>query len=112
VVHENGVEIDPKKIETINKIKEPTNRTEVQSLLGKVNYWRRFITNLAGKVEPLLPLVPLKHEKGFVWGTSQWAFDRIKEYLRKSPVLHASREGVAYRLYIAATDGTLGAVLM
>jgi hypothetical protein len=38
VVHENGVEIDPKKIETINKIKEPTNRTEVQSLLGKVNY--------------------------------------------------------------------------
>jgi hypothetical protein len=38
VVHENGIEIDPKKIETINKIKEPTNRTEVQSLLGKVNY--------------------------------------------------------------------------
>jgi hypothetical protein len=25
VVHKNGIEIDPKKIETINKIKEPTN---------------------------------------------------------------------------------------
>jgi hypothetical protein len=28
----------------------------------------------------LLPLVRLKHEKGFMWGAAQWeAFDRIKE---------------------------------
>jgi hypothetical protein len=113
VVHENGIEIDPNKIETINKIKEPTNETEVQSLLGKVNYLRHFITNLARKLEPLLPLARLKHEKGFVWGAAQQeAFDQIKENLSKLPVLHAPKEGVAYRLYIAATDGTLGAVLM
>jgi acetoin utilization deacetylase AcuC-like enzyme len=40
VVHENGIEIDPKKIENVRRIKEPTNRTEVQSLLRKVNYLR------------------------------------------------------------------------
>jgi hypothetical protein len=38
VVHGNGIEIDPKKTETINNIKEPTNQMEVQSLLRKVNY--------------------------------------------------------------------------
>jgi hypothetical protein len=40
IVHENGIEIDPKKIDTIRKIKEPTNKTKVQSLLGKLNYLR------------------------------------------------------------------------
>jgi ribonuclease HI len=78
-----------------------------------VNYLQCFITNLAGKIEPLLPLVRLKHEKGFMWSAAQReAFDRIMEYLRKPPVLCTPREGVAYRLYIAATDRTLGAVLM
>jgi hypothetical protein len=29
----------------------------VKKLLGKINYLRHFISNLAGRVEPLLPLV-------------------------------------------------------
>jgi hypothetical protein len=67
------------------------------------------MANLARKIEPLLLLVRLKHEKGFVWGSAQReSFDRIKEYLRKPPVLRVTREGVAYQLYIAATDRTLG----
>jgi hypothetical protein len=40
IVNKNGIQIDPKKMDTIKKIKEPTNRMEVQSLLGKVNYLR------------------------------------------------------------------------
>jgi hypothetical protein len=38
VVHERGIEIDPMKMEAINKIQAPTCKREVQSLLGKVNY--------------------------------------------------------------------------
>jgi hypothetical protein len=71
VIHENGIEVDPKRIEAIRKITAPTCKREVQSLLGKVNYLWRFISNLAGKIEPLLPLVRLKHEGEFVWGTEQ-----------------------------------------
>jgi hypothetical protein len=33
--------------------------------LGKINYLRQFISNMAGKVESLLPLVRLKHEREF-----------------------------------------------
>jgi hypothetical protein len=29
IVHENGIEVDPKKIEAINKIKEPTCKKDV-----------------------------------------------------------------------------------
>jgi hypothetical protein len=38
VVHENGIEIDPKNVESIRKIGEPTCKKDVQKLLGKINY--------------------------------------------------------------------------
>jgi hypothetical protein len=40
----------------------------VQKLLGRVNYLRRFISNLAGKVETFLLLVRIKHNDEFMLG--------------------------------------------
>jgi hypothetical protein len=40
IVHEKGVDIDPKKIESINKVQAPTCKKELQRFLGKVNYLR------------------------------------------------------------------------
>jgi hypothetical protein len=48
VVQEHGIQIDPKKIESIGKIREPVCKKDVQKLLGKIKYLRRFISNLAG----------------------------------------------------------------
>jgi hypothetical protein len=103
--------MDPKKVKAIRRIQEPTCK-DLQSLLGKVNYLRRFISNLAGKIESLLPLVRIKHDKDFTWGIEQKkAFERIKEYLTKPPVLQAPKNGGVFRLYIAASDGVIGAML-
>jgi hypothetical protein len=68
IVHEHDIQIDPKKIESIGEIGEPVCKKDIQKLLGKINYLRHFISNLAGRVESLLPLVWLKHELGFNWG--------------------------------------------
>jgi hypothetical protein len=38
VVHEQGVEIDLRKIESIKKVEEPTCKRDVQKLFGKINY--------------------------------------------------------------------------
>jgi hypothetical protein len=79
IVHERGIEVDPKKVEAIRRIQEPTCKKDLQNLLGKVNYLRRFISNLAGKIESLLPLVRIKHDKDFTWGIEQKeALERIK----------------------------------
>jgi hypothetical protein len=67
VVHECGIQIDPKKIESIGKIGEPVCEKDVQNMLGKINYLWHFISNLAGRVESLLPLVRLKHKEEFPW---------------------------------------------
>jgi hypothetical protein len=77
IVHEHGIQIDPKKIESIRKIGEPVCNKGVQKLLGKINYLRHFTSNLAGRVEPLLPLVQLKHEEEFTWGQNSEKHSRI-----------------------------------
>jgi hypothetical protein len=69
IVHERGIEINPKKVELIKKLGWPTCKHDVQKLLGKVNYLRRFIANLVGKVDLFLPLLWLKHEQELAWGT-------------------------------------------
>jgi hypothetical protein len=68
IVHEHGIQIDPKKIESIGKIGELVCKKDVQNLLGKINYLRHFISNLAGQVDSLFPLARLKHEEEFTWG--------------------------------------------
>jgi hypothetical protein len=103
IVHEMGIEIDPKKVESIEKIGEPTCKRDVQKLLGKVNYLRWFIVNLAGKVDSFLPLIRLKHENKFKWGNEQWeALNKIKSYLATPLVLRAPQLGKDFKLYISA----------
>jgi hypothetical protein len=111
-VHEQGIELDPKKVESTRKLGNPTSNRDVQKLLGKINYLCRFITTLAGKVDSFIPLVRLKHENEFMWGEEQnKAFEKIKEYLVTPPVLRAPRVGEGFRLYIAAEECVIGAAL-
>jgi hypothetical protein len=65
IVHKHGIQIDPKKVESIQTLGEPVCKKDVQKLFGKINYLRHFISNLVGKIESFLPLVRLKHEHEF-----------------------------------------------
>ena len=60
MVHERGIEICHKTITTINKVAAPETKVELQSLIGKINFIRRFIANLSGKIELFSPLLKLK----------------------------------------------------
>jgi hypothetical protein len=59
-IPEHGIEIDPKKVESIKNVKAPTYKKELQNFLDKVNYLRRFISNLSGKVKAFTPILRLK----------------------------------------------------
>jgi hypothetical protein len=37
IIHENGIEIDPKKIESIQKVQLPQSKNGMQKFLGKLN---------------------------------------------------------------------------
>ena len=50
IIHEKGIEIDPKRIEAMKKVEAPTCKKDLQKFLDKVNFLRRFISNLSGKI--------------------------------------------------------------
>ena len=112
IIHEDGIEIDPAKIEAIQKMTAPSCKKEMQKFLGKVNYLRRFITNLSGKVDAFTEILRLKNDDKFTWGAKQQeAFDKIKICLSTPPVLRKPTRGQPFRLYIAAEEKVIGAAL-
>jgi ribonuclease HI len=112
VVHKKGIEINQNKTKAIMETKSPTTKKQLQSLLGKINFLRRFISNLSGKAQPFSPLLRLKKESTFTWGQDQQqAFDEIKSYLSKPPMLMPPIRNKFMKLYISASDSTLGSML-
>ena len=111
VVHKKGIEINQNKIKAVMEAKAPSTKKELQSLLGKINFLRRFISNLSGKTQAFSPLLRTSKD-GFDWGQAQQeAFDKIKEYLSHPPILSPPCGNKSMRLYIAASDKTFGSML-
>ena len=112
IIQKKGIEIDPKRIEAMKQVEAPTCKKDLQKCLGKVNFLRRFISNLSGKIDAFTPILRLKDETEFTWGAKQQeAFEKIKIYLSSPPVLKAPKRGIPFRLYVAAEDKVIGAVL-
>jgi hypothetical protein len=87
LVHEGGIEVGKKSMKAIDEVVPPTNLKELQSLLGKINFVRRFILNLSQKVLPFSPLLRIMKDQKFVWGDEQQkAFDEIKQYMKEPPM--------------------------
>ena len=94
MVHQRGIEISRRSVDAIDKIVTPTNKTELQSLIGKVNFIRRFISKLSGKIHAFSPLLKLKADQEFIWGKEQQlALEEIKSYLVNPPVLIPPQQG-------------------
>ena len=49
-------------------VEAPTCEKDLKKFLGKVNFLRRFISNLSGKIDAFTPILRLKNETGFTWG--------------------------------------------
>ena len=112
IILEKGIEIDPKRIEAMKKVEATACKKDLQKFLGKVNFLRRFISNLSGKIDAFTPILRLKDEAEFTLGADQQEdFEKIKKYLSSPPVLKAPKRGIPFRLYVAAEDKIIGAVL-
>jgi hypothetical protein len=113
MVYQRGIEISRKSIDAINKVVAPADKTELQSLIGKINFIRRFISNLLGKIKAFSPLLKLKADQEFIWGAEQQlAQDEIKKYLTNPLVLVPPQHGKPFRLYLLTDDNVIGSALI
>ena len=113
MIHERGIEIGQRSITAINKVVTPTYKKELQSLIGKINFIRRFISNLSERIQPFTPLLKLKADQEFVWGKEQQkALDNVKQYLKSPPVLVPPQEKKPFKLYLSANERAIGSALI
>jgi RNase H-like domain found in reverse transcriptase/Reverse transcriptase (RNA-dependent DNA polymerase)/Integrase zinc binding domain/Integrase core domain/Aspartyl protease len=106
-----GLEPDDKKIEAMRGLKRPSNKTELQRMLGVVNYLGKFIKNLAELTDPLRELIKKRNE--WVWTESQEnAFNKIKESFITTPVLRFFDVTAEVTLQVDASSKAMGAVLL
>ncbi|KAK8930623.1 hypothetical protein KSP39_PZI016616 [Platanthera zijinensis] len=111
VITEQGLAVDPAKIESILSWLQPTSVTEVRSFLGLAGYYRRFVKDFS-KIS--LPLTQLTRKNTlFQWSDDcQLAFDILKEKLTSAPILTMPSGTDGFQIYSDASYKGLGCVLM
>ena len=113
MVHKRGIKICQKSMKIIDEAVPPTTKTELQSLLGKINFIKRFISNLLERILSFSPLLKLKNDQEFKWGVvQQKTFEEIKEYMKSPPMLVPPQQGKPFKLYISTDDKAIGSALM
>lgn len=86
VINNQGLTPNPKKVDAINNAPAPRNAKELQSYLGLINFYRRFLPNLSSTLRPLHLL--LTEGKRWTWQKEQeQAFCESKRLLTSAPVL-------------------------
>jgi hypothetical protein len=88
MAYERGIEIEQKSMKAIDEVVPPINKTQLQPLISKINFIRRFISNLSERMLLFSPLLKLKADQEFRWGDveQQKVFDEIREYMKSPPV--------------------------
>jgi hypothetical protein len=88
-------------------------KRELQQLIGKINFVRRFISNLSGRIDPFMDLVKIKANEEFRWGAEQQrAFEEIKEYLARPPVLVPPQRDRPFYIYLSVGDTSIASVVV
>ena len=110
VVDHHGIYPSPRKVQAIQEVSVPENPTELKSFLGLVNYYRRFIPDMATLIHPLNCL--LSENISWKW-TKQCleAFQKLKGILQSAPLLTHDDAKKLLQLAVDASSYGLGAVL-
>ncbi|WVZ80458.1 hypothetical protein U9M48_027929 [Paspalum notatum var. saurae] len=113
MIHERGIKIGSKSKDAIETMVPPTTKKELQKLIGKINYIRRFIPNLSAKLEAFMPLVRTQKSSEFIWGPyQQLAFDNLKKYLTTPPMMDPPRLDIPFIVYLSTDETSISFMLI
>ncbi|XP_074360224.1 uncharacterized protein LOC141700317 [Apium graveolens] len=111
VVSEEGISVDPSKIEVIMNWERPKTVTEIQSFLGLAGYYRKFVQDFSKIAGPLKNLT--RKDVKFVWSEEcEQIFNELKKRLTTAPLLGLPDGTEDFVIYSDASRKGLGCVLM
>ena len=92
-----GVKINDERVEAITRLKPPTNRAELQSVMGIFNYSKKFVKRYSDIASPLYAL--LRKNRSFDWSEEcGLAFERLKEAMVTAPVDEKYASSIIYKI--------------
>jgi hypothetical protein len=109
-ISQEGISIDPDKVQEVMNSKPPTTVLQIQSFLGLAGYYRRFIPNFSRITKPMTEL--LKKGVWVDWGQKcEEAFHTLRQHLTTAPVLAQPDNAKPFEVYCDASGTGLGCVL-
>ena len=86
IIGTRGLEMDKKKIETINNWPTPKKLRDIRAFLGFVNFYRRFIKGYSEVIRPMTLLT--KKDSRLSWGPEQQStFAKLKKAFTATPIM-------------------------
>jgi hypothetical protein len=111
IVSQRGIEPNPNKVTTLERMGPIRDLKGVQKVLGCLATLSRFISRLGEKGLPLYRLLK-KHER-FSWTVeAQEALDKLKATLAYAPILTPPQDGEPLYLYVAATTQVVSTIIV
>jgi hypothetical protein len=85
-VSQEGIKLDPGKVEAVLRFPTPRSVTNVRSFLGLTGYYRKYVKGYSNITGPLFELT--KRDAAFVWNRGcEQAYQALKAALVDAPVL-------------------------
>ena len=110
IVSKDGLEVDPSKIEAVQKFPVLRSQTEVKSFFGLASYYRRFVPKFAEIARPLHTASETSTK--FEWTPeAQDALESLKLKLTSTPILVFPFLKEPFILYTYASQFAVGSVL-
>ncbi|RAL58494.1 hypothetical protein DID88_005198 [Monilinia fructigena] len=110
-VSSQGLKMSKDKVKAVLEWKQPNTIKELQSFLGFVNFYRRFIRGYSGIATSLTNLTK-KNQGSFEWTVeAQEAFDTLKQAVAKEPILLTFDPEKPIIVETDSSDFAIGAVL-
>lgn len=111
IVSNQGVKIDPARVEAIQKIPLPRSKKDIQIFLVKNNFLRRFVPNYAEIVINITHM--LKKNVEVKWDKdARESFAMIKEALQETPVLISPNYQKPFQIFSFASPSTITILLL
>jgi hypothetical protein len=111
IISKDRIKIHPSRIEAIQKLEHPRNIKELQSFIGKINFLRRFIPNLAELLRNITNM--LKKDTKIKWDSeSRQYFEQVKHALTQALVLINPNFTEDFYLFSFASQHTIATVLL
>jgi hypothetical protein len=112
VIHTDFIGPQSETVGRILSMNQPKTKRQCRSLLGLINFYRRYIPDCATIVTPISDLTKNKAPNNVEWGEAQeTAFKRLKEILSSEPILKLPDLNKDFILQTDASNLGIGACL-